>query len=30
LGHGIFIDGEAAQFPIMMGILPGFNPENGN
>jgi hypothetical protein len=23
---GFFMDGEAAQFPIMMGVLPGFNP----
>lgn len=23
---GFFMDGEAGQFPVMMGVLPGFNP----
>ena len=23
---GFFLDGESAQFPIMMGVLPGFTP----
>jgi hypothetical protein len=23
---GFFMDGEAGQFPIMLGVLPGFNP----
>lgn len=23
---GFFFDGQAGQFPVMMGVLPGFNP----
>lgn len=26
---GFFMDGESAQFPIMMGVLPGITPAKG-
>ena len=26
---GFFMDGEAAQFPVMMGVLPGIQPSKG-
>ena len=25
---GFFMDGENGQFPVMMGVLPGFQPED--
>jgi phage baseplate assembly protein gpV len=27
---GFFMDGESAQFPIMMGVLPGIKQDNNN
>lgn len=27
---GFFFDGEAGQFPVMMGVLPAFNPNTEN
>lgn len=24
---GFFMDGDSAQFPVMMGVLPGFEPK---
>lgn len=27
---GFFFDGESAQFPVMMGVLPGYNTEGQN
>ena len=27
---GFFLDGESAQFPIMMGVIPGFTPSESD